>query len=62
MNCVPANVDMTVPSLNSLRNWTCGASSEPYAAEAITHALAGVGVVVTITVVAVVVVRYTWDV
>jgi len=55
MNWAPANVDVTALSLNSLRSWTSGASCEPYAADAMTHALEG-GVVVMVTDVVVVVV------
>jgi len=35
MNAVPDAVLITVLSLISLRNWTCGANSVPYAAVAI---------------------------
>jgi len=51
MNCAPAKEDMTVQSLNSLRSWTCGANSEPYAAEAMKHAYLIVAAVVTVVVV-----------
>jgi len=37
MNCDPAKLFATRSSLNSLRNWTHGESSDPYAAEAMTH-------------------------
>ena len=53
MNCAPANVAMTVRSLNSLRNWTSGASSDPCAADATMQGL----VISMVVVVVVVVVR-----
>lgn len=53
MNCPPAKVDITDLSRNSLRNWTSGASSEPYAADAITQGR----VIATLVVVVVLVVR-----
>lgn len=56
MNWAPANVDITGPSLNPLRNCTSGASSDPYAADAITHARP-VGVTVIVAMVVVVTVR-----
>ena len=37
MNAVPDCVDITVLSLISLKNWTCGAISEPNVAVAIRH-------------------------
>ena len=49
-----------MPSLNSLRNCTSGANSEPYAADAMTQALP-VGTDVTTTVVAVEIVVSTCD-
>ena len=61
MNAPPANVDCTYSSLNTLRNWTSGASSEPYATDAITQARPA-GVTVAVATVVVVVVRSTADV
>ena len=50
MNWDPANVERSFWSLNSLSAWTWGSSSEPYAAEAMMHALDGVVDVVTVRV------------
>lgn len=47
MNACPANVAPSELSLKILRNCTCGASSDPYAADAIMHRRA-VGVDVTV--------------
>lgn len=47
MNACPANVASSELSLNTLRNCTCGASSDPYAADAIMHRRT-VGVEVTV--------------
>jgi hypothetical protein len=37
MNRDPRKLPITLWSLNSLRNCTCGSRSDPYAAEAIIH-------------------------
>lgn len=48
MKALPAKVAATEVSLNTLRNCTSGAKSDPYAAEAIMHLRAAVEVEVTV--------------
>ncbi len=58
MNWDPANVNWTKPSLKPLRNCTGSASSDPYAAEAMTHCLVGAaGEDVTVVVVVIITVE-----
>jgi len=59
MKFLPANVDRTFWSRKFLRDWTSGASSEPYAAEAMMHGRTGKNAVVTVAVVVSVIVGET---